>query len=177
MQNPELFIHLAEIAGVFVGFGALIAVRSGGASGRLEVGYTRGMVTYGLLTIVAGLAPVTLGFFDLAEHQVWALSSVLVMVGFVLMIVAMARTPEYRANIVAGVEATRTPRRGMLAMAEGALFGLYMLAMMLIPLVILLGVAPDLEAGLYFALVALILFGAAWALLILVFAQRLPESA
>ncbi len=176
MADVELLIPLAEIAGVFVGFGALIAVRSGGASGRLEVGYTRGMVTYGLLTILAALAPLTLGFFDLAEHQVLALSSVIVMVGFVLMIVAMARTPEYRANIATEFEAARPPRPGR-AMAEGALFGLYMLAMLLIPIVILLGVARDLEAGLYFALVALILFGAAWALLILVFAQRLPESA
>jgi hypothetical protein len=177
MQDADLFMGLAGIAGVFVGFGALIAVRSGGASGRLEVGYTRGMVAYGLLTIAASLAPVALGFFDLAEHQVWAMSSVLVLVGFVLMIVAMARTPEYRANIAAEIEATRTPRPRVLGMAEGALFGLYMLAMMLIPVVILLGVAPDLEAGLYFALVALILFGAAWALFILVFAQRQPESA
>ena len=30
MQDTELFLSLAEIAGVFVGFGALIAVRSGG---------------------------------------------------------------------------------------------------------------------------------------------------
>ena len=47
---------------------------------------------------------------------------------------------------------------------------------MLIPVVILLGVAPDLEAGLYFGLVVLALVQAAWLLLILVFAQRLPAS-
>ena len=34
MQDVELFLSLAEIAGVFVGFGALISVRSGAASGR-----------------------------------------------------------------------------------------------------------------------------------------------
>ncbi len=32
MQDADLFMELAGIAGVFVGFGALIAVRSGGAS-------------------------------------------------------------------------------------------------------------------------------------------------
>ena len=31
MQDADLFMELAAIAGVFVGFGALIAVRSGGA--------------------------------------------------------------------------------------------------------------------------------------------------
>ena len=60
MQDADLFIGLAGIAGVFVGFGALIAVRSGGASGRMEVGYTRGMVVFGVLAVVAALAPVTL---------------------------------------------------------------------------------------------------------------------
>ena len=29
MQDTEMFLSLAEIAGVFVGFGALISVRSG----------------------------------------------------------------------------------------------------------------------------------------------------
>ena len=37
MQEAGLFVTLAEIAGVFVGFGALIAVRSGGASDAREV--------------------------------------------------------------------------------------------------------------------------------------------
>jgi hypothetical protein len=50
------------------------------------------------------------------------------------------------------------------------------LALLLIPVVILLGVAPDREAGLYFGLVVLALVQAAWLLLILVFAQRLPET-
>lgn len=177
MQNPDLFIHLAEIAGVFVGFGALIAVRSGGASGRVEVGFTRGMVAMGVVVIMAGLAPVTLGFFELAEHQVWALSSVLVVAGLVVMFVAMARTPEYRANLAADIDATRSRSRPLwLVVGEYAATVLYMLALALIPVIILLGVAPELEAGLYFALVALILLLAAWLLLGLVFQQRLPES-
>ena len=37
MQNTELFLSLAEIAGVFVGFGALISVRSGGPTEAGEV--------------------------------------------------------------------------------------------------------------------------------------------
>jgi hypothetical protein len=177
MQNAELFIHLAEIAGVFVGFGALIAVRSGGASGTVEVGFTRGMVAMGVLVVVGGLAPVALGFFALAEHQVWALSSVLLLAGFVVMFVAMARTPEYRANVAAGFEKARTPTRSRwIAVGENAASTVTMAVMVLIPIVILLGVAPELEAGLYFVGVALVLLSAAWLLLDLVFAQRLPET-
>ena len=54
---------------------------------------------------------------------------------------------------------------------------LYMIAVVLAPIVVVLGVAPELETALYFAVVVLILLGAAWLLLELVFSQRLPESA
>ncbi len=178
MQHTELFLSLAEIAGVFVGFGALISVRSGGASGRIEVGYTRGMVALGVLTVVAALAPVTLGLFDLAEHEIWALSSALVLVGLIVFVVAQSRTAEYRANVAAGIEATRTRSRAQsLAVFDTVASMLYMIAVVLAPIVVVLGLAPELETALYFAVVVLILLGAAWLLLELVFSQRLPESA
>jgi hypothetical protein len=59
MEDADLFLELAGIAGVFVGFGALIAVRSSGARPD-EVGYTRGVVSFGLLTVVAATAPVAI---------------------------------------------------------------------------------------------------------------------
>jgi hypothetical protein len=75
MQDAELFLSLAGIAGVFVGFAALIAVRSGGPSDPLEVAPMRMLVSMAMLTIVAALAPVALGRYDLTDHEVWALSS------------------------------------------------------------------------------------------------------
>jgi hypothetical protein len=45
------------------------------------------------------------------------------------------------------------------------------------PIVIVLGVAPELEAALYFTVLVLILLVAAWSLLSLVFMQRRPASA
>jgi hypothetical protein len=98
MQDADLFVGLAGIAGVFVGFGALIAVRSGGASAD-EVGYMRGVVGFGLLTIVAALAPVAVSRYAVTEHLVWAASSVLALVGLVAFTVVQARTREYRANL------------------------------------------------------------------------------
>ncbi|MCU0477515.1 MAG: hypothetical protein MUE92_02030 [Chloroflexi bacterium] len=174
MPDTELFLSLAEIAGVFVGFGALIAVRGGGVSGRVEVGYTRGMVMFGVLTVVAALAPVTLARYDLSEHQVWALSSALVLVGWLVFFATQARTPEYRANVVAGYEATRARR---VVVVESVAIGLYMLVAVLAPIAIILAVAPDLEAALYFTVVVVILLGAAWLLLALVYAQRMPAGA
>jgi hypothetical protein len=49
---------------------------------------------------------------------------------------------------------------------------LYVLAALITPVVIVLGPVPELEAALYFAAVVLILLGAGWFLLDLVFAQR-----
>jgi Na+/melibiose symporter-like transporter len=177
MQDTELFMELAGIAGVFVGFGALIAVRGGGASGREEVAGVRGVVSMGALTIVAALAPVTLSRYELTEHQVWALSAMLVLVGLVVMIAAMARTPEYRANWSADIEATRRAQRPRwLVAVEGAAYVLLMLAWVVIPIIVVLGVAPDLEAALYFTVVVLSLAMAGWTLLGLVYSQRGPSA-
>jgi Na+/melibiose symporter-like transporter len=177
MQDADLFMELAGIAGVFVGFGALIAVRGGGATGREEVAGVRGVVSMGALTIVAALAPVTLSRYEVTEHQVWALSAVLVLVGLVVMIGAMARTPEYRGNWSAEIEATRMAQRPRwLVAVEGAAYVLSMLAWVAIPIIVVLGVAPDLEAALYFTVVVLSLAMAGWTLLGLVYLQRGPSA-
>lgn len=165
MQDADLFLELAGIAGVFVGFGALIAVRSSGASPD-EVGLMRGVVSFGLLTIVAALAPVTVSRFATTEHQVWALSSALVLVGLVGLIVVMVRTPEYRENMAATWRS-----RGLKSIENIASVPLD-LALGIVPIVILLGLAPELEAALYFVLVVLLLLGAGWVLLDLVFSAR-----
>ena len=174
MQDADLFIGLAGIAGVFVGFGALIAVRSGGASGRVEVGYTRGMVVFGVLAVVAALAPVTLDRYGLSEHGVWALSSVVVLAGWLVFFVLQTRTPEYRANMAEAHDATRS--RWAVA-GDWAATGLYMLAAVVAPIVIVLGLLPELDAALYFTVVVVILLGAAWLLLALVFSQPSRQTA
>ena len=177
MQDVELFLSLAEIAGVFVGFGALIAVRSGGASDVHEVVYMRAVVWMGMMTVVAALAPVTLGRYDLAAHQVWALSSVLILVAGGVMFASMARTPEYKTAWTAELEADRVARSRRLVVVGTAAYALYMLALVLAPIVIMLGVASDLEGALYFTVVVLILLGAGWTLLARVLAQRRPATA
>ena len=166
MQDTELFLSLAEIAGVFVGFGALIAVRSGGASDPFEVAFVRGVVSMGLLAVVVALAPVTLGRYDLTEHQVLAMSGVVVVVGMLGIFAVNARTPEWAT----ADEGSAVPRWARVVMA--AFFVPYILAVFLIPVVIALGLAPDLEAALYFTVVVLILLWDARLLLELVFRQR-----
>ena len=176
MPDTELFLSLAEIAGVFVGFGALIAVRSGGASGVAEIAYMRAVVSMGMLAVVAALAPVTLSRYDFSAHQVWVLSGALALVGWCVLFVLMVRTPEYRANVAAEFEADRVTRsRGLVAVGT-TVWLFYVVAMVLVPIIIVLGLRPEMEAALYFTLVVLILLGAGWTLLTLVFAQRAPQA-
>jgi hypothetical protein len=174
MQDADLFVGLAGIAGVFVGFAALIAVRSGGPTDPLEVAPMRMMVSMAMLTIVAALAPVTLGRYDLTDHQVWALSSALALVGFALIPAVSARTPEYR---VAWSMEAAAARLTLGDVVNWAVYALYMIVLLVAPIIIILGVAPELEAALYFTVVVLFLLGAGWILLALVFAQRRPASA
>ena len=49
MPNAELLIHLAEIAGVFVGFGALISIRSDTTTDEYEVTMIRMIVWTGIV--------------------------------------------------------------------------------------------------------------------------------
>jgi hypothetical protein len=174
MQDADLFVGLAGIAGVFVGFAALIAVRSGGPTDPLEVAPMRMMVSMAMLTIVAALAPVALGRYDLTDHQVWAMSSALSLAGWFLTVVVSSRTPEYRAGWATSIAETRLTPGDVVGWA---FYALYLTVSLLAPIVIVLGVAPELEAALYFTVVVLLLLGAGWILLGLVFAQRRPASA
>jgi hypothetical protein len=164
MEETDLLLSVAEIAGVFVGFGALIAVRAGGATGAMEVSYMRAVVWMGLMTVIAGLTPVTLDRFDLSDRQVWWLSNVMVVIGYWGMALFSNVTVELR-------EARRAlSRRFRLAEAAGTL--LIAVPMIGAQAAILLGFAPDLDPALYFATVVLILLGTAQTLLSLVYVRR-----
>lgn len=178
MPDTEGFLELAGIGGVFVGFGALIAVRSGSPTGS-ELGYMRGVVTIGMLAVVAALAPVTLRRFDLTEHEVWALSTAVAIVGALVLFGAMARTPEYRANWRSELQRARTTSMSSrVSLAIGlAVYVLYMTSVTLSPILILSGVAPQAEGAVFFTIVVLLLLGAGWALLELVFSARSQGNA
>ena len=173
MQDIQLYLSLAEIAGVFVGFGTLIAIRSGGAREPLDVAPMRLVVVMGMLTVIAALAPVTLGRYDLTAHQILTVSSLLVLVSYPALMLIHIRAPEYKAA-KALVLATRPTTQNLL---EDAAYVLIVAGSALALIVIVLGMAPALEAALYFTVVVLLLIQAAWSLLWLVLMERQPVSA
>ena len=98
MQDADLLVSLAGIAGVFVGFGALISVRSGGPSDAHEVAYIRWVVSIGIWVVIAALAPVIVSRYDIAGHDLWLACSLLALVLFAVMLTVNGRSPEMRGG-------------------------------------------------------------------------------
>jgi hypothetical protein len=169
MQDTELFLSLAEIAGVFVGFGALISVRSGGPSDAHEVAYIRPVVTLAICVVVAALAPVIVSRYGVTGHGLWLGCSLLALVLFLGLWIVNYRTPEMREETAAASRAEIVPG----VAANMLLFFPLVIALILV----VLGLFPDQEPALYLTAVGLILFLDALNLLFLVFSQRRPQTA
>jgi hypothetical protein len=169
MREVELLVTLAEIAGVFVGFGALISVRSGGASDTEVVAYIRAVLILGLWVVVAGLGPATLGAYDIAGRDLWLVCGLVGLAGLAVVWATNLRTPEMR-ELMRGASRARLVREGIVTWV---LIGPAWAALILV----VLGLVPDRDAALYLSAVVLALFLAGLTLLFLVYAQHPPASA
>ena len=70
----DLLASLAAIAGIFVGFGALVVLSDDSESTVGELHMVRSVVTIGLLTLVGALIPLGLGEFGLGDRTLWGWS-------------------------------------------------------------------------------------------------------
>ena len=169
MQDTELFLSLAEIAGVFVGFGALISVRSGGPSDAHEVAFIRSLVAAALWVVVTALAPVIINRYDITGHELWLVCSLLALALMFIVWIVNLRTPEMREEI-----ATSSPAQ---LVGQGLANTLIYILMIGALVLVVLGLFPDQEPALYLAAVALILFEAAYFLVSLVLSLGRPQAA
>ena len=80
VRDVVLFVTIAEIAGIFVGFAALIAVTRRSEIDASQLGQIRALVTIGLLVVVAALIPVSLGAYDVADRTLWRVASLVYLV-------------------------------------------------------------------------------------------------
>ncbi len=163
MQDTDLLLSLAEIAGVFVGFGALISVRSSGASDAHEITYIRSVVTLAIWVVIAALAPVIGSRYDLAGHGLWLTCSLLALVLLLGQWIVNERTTESREL---GAAYSRAQTVGVAASYLGL-----MIPMIAALVLVVLGLFPDQEPALYLTAVGLGLFMGALTLLLLVFLQ------
>jgi hypothetical protein len=173
MQDTELFVHMAEIAGVFVGFGALIAVRSGGTSEPGEVTGIRWVVSSAIWVVIAALAPIIVSRYGVTGHELWLVCSLFALVFFAVMVTVQARAPENLEEVAATLAAT--PRVEALAIYVPTIW-LPMAALVLALAIVVLGLIPEQEQALYFTAVGIGLFMGAIGLLAMVFWRRRPVT-
>lgn len=159
MVDWEFFVHLAEIAGVFVGFGALIAVRSEDASDAHTVEYLRSIVGGGLLVVVTALAPLALSRFGVDGRALWLPCSIFFLALFLTLWIVDARSSENRSERM--VNRALTVRYAAIALPMTFL----MIAALVL---VIIGVWPQHAAALYFLAVTVWLVETGFTLLWLV---------
>jgi hypothetical protein len=163
MPDMELFLSLAEIAGVFVGFGALIALRRSGPGETFDVLWIEMVVWVAIAVVVIAIAPVAISGFGITGHTLWLACSVLALIVFFGGDEVIVRTSRERR---AFLSAAPIRRRWKGELAVGVLT---VIPATLAFALVILGVLPKQEAGLYFLAAALMLLMAALLLLQAVF--------
>lgn len=168
MQTIDFFVAIAEIAGVFVGFGALISVTRRTKFEASQIGRIRAVVTIGLLVIIAALIPVVLRSYGFSEENLWFISSFLFLIlNLVLIILSLLRS-ENRVLLVAQSRANPL---------TAAFFWLLLEIPVQVPLIlILVGSWQDLEPAFYSTALVFNLFEAAYVLAQLVYAQEISTK-
>lgn len=95
--ETELFVHFAEIAGVYVGFAALITVRSQRVNDLHDMVYLRGVLGMGVWVVVMALLPIAVARYGVQDHALWASCAVVGLALWAALVVAMNRGEVVRA--------------------------------------------------------------------------------
>jgi hypothetical protein len=162
MVDDAILLAIAEIAGVFVGFAALIGVTRRAEIESLQLGEIRAVVTNGLMVVVAALIPVALSAYDVAGRTRWLSAGLAyLLINWTAIFLAL-RLPENRRLAAA---------RARTAPVASALFWLFEVPVQ-VPLVLLvLGVNRDLDPAFFLTALAFQMFEAALVLAQLVYAR------
>jgi hypothetical protein len=162
-----LFVTIAEIAGIFVGFGALISVTRRAEIEISKLWRIRGLVTMGLGVMIAALIPIGLHRYGINGHNLWFTCSLIYLLLNWAASIWSLRKAEVRKLVV--TEARANP-------LVAVFFWLLLEIPLQVPLfLILFGVYPNLEAALYTTAIFFALFEAAFVLTQLVYSKLRKE--
>ncbi len=95
-MDTELFVHFAEIAGIFVGFGALIGLRSAQVSDLHDVVYLTSVLALGVWVVIAALVPIAVSQYGIRDHTLWLSSALAAFAFWVVSLIALWRRPSFR---------------------------------------------------------------------------------
>jgi hypothetical protein len=167
-QDIELFIAIAEIAGVFVGFGALISLTRKNAIDFPQLGRLRGVVSVALVVIVAALIPVGISRYGITGHNFWLVCSIIFLFLVWAQILLSLSKSEYRKLLT---KQTRVSPLGSI------FFWLLLEAPIHVSLVLaIIGIYPDLEPAFYTTALLFHLFEATFLLVQIVNYQMRPST-
>ena len=165
----EFFVAIAEIAGIFIGFGALISITSPDEIEPSQLQRLRGLVTVGLMVIVVALIPVGLSLYGVTGHILWFICSLVYFSANWAMIIWSFQKATNREMMT---KEFRT--RPVIT----TLFWLLLEVPLQVPLILtMLGLFPDLEPALYTTALLFHLFEAVFVLAQIVYSQVEPTSA
>ena len=167
-QDVELFIAIAEIAGVFVGFGALISLTRKNSIDFPQLGRLRGVVSVGLVVMVAALIPVGLSRYGITGHDFWLVCSIIFLFLVWAQILLSLRKSEYRELL------TKQTLDSPLA---SIFFWILLEAPIHVSLVLaVIGIYPGLEPAFYTTALLFHLFEATFLLVQIVNYQMKPST-
>lgn len=96
-MDTELFVHFAEIAGIFVGFGALIGLRSAGRMDLHDVVYLKAVLALGVWVVIIALVPIAVERYGLDGHPLWLPCAVAALAVWLVAVFGMNSTADLRA--------------------------------------------------------------------------------
>jgi len=162
-EDMDLLVAIANIAGIFVGFGALISLTRRSEIGTLQLALIRAVVTIGLVVIVAALIPIGLSRYGVSGHDLWMICSLIFLALIWVTTLLSLRSRENRQLISA-----RTRSHPLMAV----ILWLFLEIPLQVPLVLaVLGLYPAYEPAFYITALVFNLFEAAFVLVQLVYSQ------
>jgi hypothetical protein len=166
--DVDLFVTIAEIAGIFVGFGALISVTRRAEIETSKLWRVRGLVTMGLGVVIASLIPIGLYRYGVTGHDLWFTCSLIYLLLNWTVSIWSLRKPEVRELVITDVRANPV---------MAVFFWLLLEIPLQVPLfLILLGLYPNLEPAFYTTAIFFGLFEAAFVLSQLVYSKAPKEK-
>ena len=95
-METELFVHFAEIAGVFVGFGALISQRSARPTDPHDMVYLRAVLGLGVWVVIDALVPIAVSQYGVHEDALWRSCAVVALAIWAVFLFAFSRSADSR---------------------------------------------------------------------------------
>jgi hypothetical protein len=164
IEESDLFLSLAEIAGVFVGFGALIGFTQRGQLGKMHLVSIQTIVLIGLGALMAALLPVGLAVYGLEGRELWFWSSL----GFLILVfVALGVTvPRKEFRDAIPINIVRHP-------IMGSVFWIFLEIPMQAPLFLnIAGINPSLAPAFYTTALMFNLFEASFLFGVILFLKE-----